>query len=271
MYTVRTLEGSLQDMLDPAFRKIQFGDSPEVVTVCTHLRALWTTLPPLGQKKLEDGETSQDTTESEVNPMKYAKSHQLRPERDGYEGLETNPNTQDLETPWRKTLAHDWNHVFYDVMNFLPEVSCSVGHFHPPSHDVLAIEFPETKPQTGSQAIGKNWVLRKKWYRNMLLIATYLHKGVVLRVTRLTDSQEEPPEKELGSFDGTNPHEIWYIRAGTEIFIHVEGDYEGGGANGLAAVMALGLVCTDSHGEKNSCEGHGDRDNGQEDGNASSS
>ena len=96
-------------------------------------------------------------------------------------------------------------------------------------------------------------MLRKRWDQNILIIPAYLGKGVVLRVSVLHDSQEEPPKKELGSFDGKNTAEICYLKADVEINVHVEGAYK-------AAVMGLGLLCTDSHGEINTCESHSDKD-----------
>ena len=245
MYTVRTLDGTLQDTLDPAFRKINFNDEGAIVTVSTHLRALWKVLPqqPDGDKK--------------PNPMTIARTHELKEDRSGYEGVESNPDLESLDTPWREELARNWNHVFYDVGRWLPAVSCSVGHFHPPNHEVFAIGFPNNSGNEAEDEGSRSLVFKKKWDRNILIIPAYLGKGVLLRVTILHDSQEEPPEKELGTLDSRNTAEIWYLRAGVEINVHVEGAYDPT-EGGVAAVMVVGLLCTDSHGKANTCEAHGD-------------
>ena len=247
MYTIRSLDGSLQDMLDPEFRKIQFPDEVAIVTVSMHLRALWTVKPP------------QPGSDEESNPMILAKTHTLTADHNGYEGLETNSDSASIDTAWRKAIAHIWNHVFVDVMRWLPEVNCSVGHFHPPSHELFAVGFPTNSDIEVDDGGRRSQFLSKKWDRNVLILPAYLGKGAVLRVTVSHDSQEEPPEKELGNFDGENVTEIWYLRAGVEINIHVEGAAERI-EGGLAAVMAVGLLCSDSHGEKNSCEYHGDEE-----------
>ena len=205
MYTVRTLDGSLKDILDPAFRKIEFGDSPAIVTVCTHIRALWTTLPTRHADTTTLGATA------EADPWAVARSHKLKETRDGFEGVESNPDTDEVNTPWREELYRAFNHVFFDVMKWLPGVNCSVGHFHPPSHESFYLECPHT----GSNE--SPLVLRKKWERNILLLPAYVRKGLKIKATMHDEDQAEEQVAEgaatgnkLGVFDGTNGSEIWY-------------------------------------------------------------
>ena len=44
MYTSRTLEGSIEDILDPSFRTVNLDDSPHIVLVSKHLRYAWPAL-----------------------------------------------------------------------------------------------------------------------------------------------------------------------------------------------------------------------------------
>lgn len=46
MHTVRTLTGDAGDLLDPAFRIIDFSDESAIITVSTHLRRAWPAEPP---------------------------------------------------------------------------------------------------------------------------------------------------------------------------------------------------------------------------------
>ena len=140
---------------------------------------------------------------------------------------------------WRDSIYHMWNHVFYDVMNFLPEVNCSVGHFHPPSHDAFAVDYPT--------AHGRNVaVAKKKWDTNTLLIPAHRAPGVSVRATVNESNEDETLEKELGTFDGLNPTEIWYVRKGVDVNIYVEGDFEKD-RQGVAAVTVYGILCSDIH------------------------
>ena len=115
-FSVRTLNGSVEDLFDPKFRKVDYGSAPHVVLVSTHLRYAWWALP--GENTSDDG------------IGQFIKANREVPE-EGRERVPQNPDGESLRTPWRDSIYHLWNHVFHDVMNFLPEVNCSVGHFHP--------------------------------------------------------------------------------------------------------------------------------------------
>ena len=45
MFSVRTLDGSVEDVLNPKFRKVDFGSTPVVVLVSTHLRYALNPIP----------------------------------------------------------------------------------------------------------------------------------------------------------------------------------------------------------------------------------
>lgn len=40
-FSVRTLNGSVEDLFDPKFRKVDYGSAPHVVLVSMHLRYAW--------------------------------------------------------------------------------------------------------------------------------------------------------------------------------------------------------------------------------------
>ena len=45
MFSVRTLDGSVEDMLNPKFRKVDFGSTPVVVLLSAHLGYAWSAIP----------------------------------------------------------------------------------------------------------------------------------------------------------------------------------------------------------------------------------
>ena len=224
MYTARTLDGSVEDILNPVFRIINFHDSPHVILVSKYLRYAWPTL------RSEDTDVNGVRQFIQANSSRYEQEH---------EQLTQNPDLESLHTPWRDTIYHQWNHVFYDVMQFLTEVNCSVGHFHPPSHDAFALKYSDSRDEKGA-------VLSKIWDTNVLLIPAYRASGVAIRATILRPNKDQQSEKDLATFDDSNVAEIWYVRSGIEVKFYIEGEFNRD-SRGLAAVMACGILCTEHH------------------------
>ena len=224
MFSVRNLDGSVEDMFNPKFRKVDFGSTPVVVLVSTHLRYAWSAIP------------SDDTSENGIGQFIKANYERSEEER---KNVPQNPDRDNIHTPWRDSVYHNWNHVFYDVMKFLPDVNCSVGHFHPPSHDVFAVAYPRADGASVA-------VARKKWDTNMLMTPAHMEPGVSFRATVNERNEDGVAEKELGTFDGSNATEIWYIRKGVNINIYVEGNFDKG-RRGIAAAMVVGILCSDIH------------------------
>lgn len=224
MYTIRTLDGFIGDILDPSFRTVTFDDEPHVVLVSKHLRYAWPALP------------SEETTPHGIKL--FIKANHERSEEDR-ERVTLDPDLESLHTPWRDSIYDVWNHVFYDVMNFLLEVNYTVGHFHPPSHDAFALKYP--KPQDGTLD-----VVCKSWDTNVLLIPAYRASKVSIRATVEQSIDERTSEKELGTFNDSNPAEIWYVRRGVKVKFYVEAELEKD-CQGLAAVMVCGILCTENH------------------------
>ncbi|RDB16666.1 hypothetical protein Hypma_002491 [Hypsizygus marmoreus] len=115
-------------------------------------------------------------------------------------------------------------------------------HFHPPKHDVFGVAYPKVKEG------GKG--LEKVWETDVLLIPVFLGEGVKVRMDRVVVEGEggERPRKTLGTFDGVNTTEMWFVKFETKVKLVVEGSYEDG-KEGTAVVMAVGILCRERHDE----------------------
>ncbi|KAL2041551.1 hypothetical protein N7G274_005933 [Stereocaulon virgatum] len=217
-------------MFDPKFHKVDYCSAPNVVLVGTRLRCAWRALP------------WEDISGKGVGQFMKVNHEMLEEER---ERVPQNPDRESLHTPWRDSIYHLWNHVFYDVMKFLPEVGCSVGYFHPPSHDAFTLDYRISKDDNVA-------VENKGWNTNVLLIPAHRRPGVIVRAT-VNESQEEGTlEKELRRFDASNLTEIWYVRKGVHVTFYIEGDPKKN-PQGVAAVTVCGILCSDIHESVNEC------------------
>ncbi|KAI6368512.1 hypothetical protein MCOR25_004631 [Pyricularia grisea] len=249
MHTVRTLTGSGRDMLDPAFRVVGFGDESHIVTVVTHCRALWVTDPAIGKFEGEGG-GEQAASNTTPNPFRFVGRLQLGEGEESYIDAPRNPDTDTIDTPWRQEIHKTFAHVFYDVMNYLPSVNCTVGHYHPPKHQVLGVPSVASQSNWDNSEVEVQAAVCKKWETNMLLIPTFLAPGVTIRATVQDDQDDQgEQERELGIFDKSKEHkfEIWYLRRDVTIRLYVEGD--NAQKNSIAAVLVLGELCVDDHGQ----------------------
>ena len=222
MYTGRTLEGNtLEDMLNPAFRTVNFDDEHAMVLVSLHLRLAWTAIP------------SGDTTYDAIGSFIKASHDRTEDERSQ---LQRNPD-KNVHTPWRDAIYHFWNHVFNDVMGFLSNVGPGIGHYHSPSHNTFALAYPGPQREDGAT------ILAKKWENNVLMIPAYLESGVSIRMSMASIGDNQMSEKTLGNFDSSKSNDIWFLKGGNEVVFHVEGDYERD-REGIAAVLVYANLCT---------------------------
>ncbi|KAL6719506.1 hypothetical protein ACLMJK_003746 [Lecanora helva] len=82
---------------------------------------------------------------------------------------------------------------------------------------------------------------------------------------QLNNDGADKEEVEIGAFDDSNPEDVWYVRAGVEVSFFVEGA-EVAGREGIAAVLAVGILCLEDHGKANEeVEVHPDGDNDGQD------
>jgi hypothetical protein len=204
MYSIRHLTGDLSEMLNPTFRSVNFEHRGPMVIVTTMTRLAWSSNPPSRRQ-----EFTQEGIEAWVRLIQETPNEVILAMR--------NEESTLVRTPWRMAVYGMWNHVFWDVMKFLPQVHSGVGHFHPPNHDILDLEF-------GGEGVVK------KWDTHMLMLPAFLRSGAKVSMYE--------GETKLGTFDGENEFEIWWLKQGTEVKFTVEGEGEE-----LAAVLSLGILC----------------------------
>ena len=210
-------------MFNPPFRKVNFDDEKSMSTVAKHLRRAWTAIP------------SEEPTYDAINRfIQYDTGRSEEEQR----RVQKNSNRNDTQTAWRRAIYFYWNHLFVDVMNFLPHAQSGVGHFHPPAHASFAIEYLDF--ELGSPPI------QKSWKSNVLVIPTFLDTGVSVRFETEPGTKEGEPWGLLGVYDDRNPNEVWFIQKGLAVNIFVEGNSEGQ-RTGVAAVFVYATLCTDRH------------------------
>ena len=145
--------------------------------------------------------------------------------------------------------------VFVDVSGFLQGVGPGIGHLK--THSVLGIEYPSLSSDKqleaeGGREVGMgNTATIKAWDTNVLLVSAHLEPGVSMRATIIQSNEDGTSEEaELGTFSEANPTECWYVRRGVKVHFHVEGDHERD-CEGIAAVLAVGILCLEDHGDGN--------------------
>ncbi|KAF8160415.1 hypothetical protein BJ912DRAFT_1008179 [Pholiota molesta] len=231
MIHLRTLDGTTEDMLDPAFRKIQFDDEAAIVLVSTHLRHAWTARPPAADADAGTADVDLAPALAAFIRASHARSDEER------KAVPQEPDAKSVEgvhTKWRDEVHYHWNHVFWDVAGFVGELACTGVHMHPPAHGVFPVDY--------------------RGGADILVIPAYLAPGVSVRCARRVVEGVEGAgeagegEKVLGTFDGTNVYEIWYVRRNTEVVFQIDGT--AGASGDVAAVMVYGMLCRDVHGAK---------------------
>ncbi|OGE49071.1 hypothetical protein PENARI_c023G02705 [Penicillium arizonense] len=153
------------------------------------------------------------------------------------EQLPRNPDTKTLHTPWRDQIYYMWNHVFYDVGNWLSAMY-RARSFEPPNIELFAIDFP-TSHENGNS--GKVPAATKVWDSNTLLAPAYLAPGVSLRVETLQPGEEDKEPSHPADFDHKDRYCVWFVREGLQMRFYVEGDWDQR-TDGVAAVMVYGKM-----------------------------
>jgi hypothetical protein len=216
--------GDLTPFPNPGVRKIGFGEDSSQFTVAQLLVHGWPVQrstsecnnPPNGDFK---------TWAEEVGP--------LTPEE--REQLPQNSDTKSCHTPWRDQIYYMWNHVFYDVGNWM-SWTYGTRTFKPPNTEVFALEFP-TSYENGDG--GKDPAATKVWDAETLLVPAYLARGVSLRVETVNPGQEDGEPFHPADFDHRDRYSVWYVKTGLQMRFYVEGDWDKS-ADGVAAVMVSG-------------------------------
>ena len=212
-------------MYEPPFRKINFDDEPPMITIARHLRRAWIVVP------------TEEATYDGVS--RFLQTDSWRSEEDRRK-VPRNPNKDDVGSKWRKAVCFYWNHIFFDIMNFLPHAQADVGHFHVPDTRTFVIDYPKQNidPRT--------YVTRKKWDTNVVITPAFLDDGLSVRFESSPSPDENEPWGLLGVFDARYANEAWYIRRGLEVKIYLEID-QGSAKQGAAAVVVYAPLCTQQH------------------------
>lgn len=208
--------GELTPFPQPGIRKIGFEENPSQITVARLLVQSWTV----------HRETQECTDPPCGDFDSFAKStrHLTRQER---EQLPQNPETSTVHTPWRGQIYHMWNHVFFDVGNFMANLY-GTATFLPPNTDAFGIEFPAAEDEKG-------FVVEKVWESEMLLAAAYLAPGVSVRLESITPGRENEEPFHASDINHEARHNVWYVRKGIKVRFCVEGERQ----EGLAAVIVF--------------------------------
>ncbi|KAL2813871.1 hypothetical protein BJX63DRAFT_208147 [Aspergillus granulosus] len=222
--------------INPGIRRIGFTEEPAQFTVAHLLVHGW------GVKR-ETPECKDPPTgdfadwAQELNSLTNEEREQLPRDED----------QESVHTPWRDQIYYMWNHVFYDVGNWMSS-GYGTRSFVPPGVDVFVIRFPET---CGNRAAGvdANGGDEKKKYINpaaikswpeseALLAPAYLAPGISVRVETLEPGQAEDAETfHPGDFNHEARYDVWYVKKGLRLKFFVEGTWDEKSAGGLAAIM----------------------------------
>ncbi|TQB73570.1 hypothetical protein MPDQ_005674 [Monascus purpureus] len=248
MHTILNNEWDQTDITQLTLRKIKFEQDAPQRTVAWLLGQAWKHLPP-----------TPDSADVENDFMRKYSSDMTMEEWEERMDIPVNPDTETIHTPWRDKIYYLWNHLFYDVSNFLNRMYDNAGHLHPPASDVFGLPFP--RMHSTDEERDNIRVLTKTFDTEVLLIPTYLAPGVAVRVETFSPGEEggvvRNVQKMRGRFETLRQMEVWYIQKGVEGRFYVEGDWEKD-SKGLAAVMVYGKLCDETHGGGGDYDGDDD-------------
>ncbi|CAI6338745.1 unnamed protein product [Periconia digitata] len=253
MFISTTLTSGISDILDPKHRKINFAESVNQNFVVQMLRRAWTATPPppetiqkLGvERALKDWVQDHKATLQKLDKAQHEEYD---------EGIAQNPDKEDVESEWRRHLVYMYNHLFYDIGGMLPETNCAMGHFHSPNSETWTISYDD-KPSPDSEPLATTVVVVKSWPRNIVILPAFLDKGVEVTASRevVDESGTAGEVVSLGSFGARGGTCAWFVKGGMDVTFKVEvgrgGEDLDSERTGVAAVFAVGLLCTDPHGE----------------------
>lgn len=218
--------GDLNPFPTPAIRKIGFEEDGAQVTVAHLLINAWAlqrptpecNSPPVGDFT---------SWSKEVN--------KLTPEE--REQLPRDPDTKTCLTPWREQVYYMWNHVFYDVGNWMASVY-GTGSFQPPNIKAFAIEFPTRDNKDEDKTLS---AMEKVWDAEALFTAAYLAPGIYLRLETLRPDRELEKPFHSADIKHDERYNVFYVEKGTKVRFHVDGEWDQS-AGGLAAVIVHGTM-----------------------------
>ena len=246
MFMIRNVTGNtMEEMLFPAFRKVDFNGATAIRTVSHRLRQCWIT-KPLSDFSALPVENS-DAAIGEQ--MRWLQSHT----DDEVKAL-ANPDKDDVHTHFRNRIYHFYNHIFWDVSGFLSEAAAGTGQHHPPNHTVLPLFYPGSGTEA---AHGLAELAEKIAGVPWMVIPAYIEPGVKVCISSagwqmdVLESREEAATEEKKMveqnegivFDATevkgmyDAYDIGWVKAGHDVDITLGGETD---RTGVAAVLVIG-------------------------------
>lgn len=247
MYSLLDNEWDLSDITQMNLRKIDFSQDAAQITATIFFRYAWIYEPP----------TPEDANFNAFSQIYRSNRDEL------WEKMPTTSERETLHTPLRDEVYHLFNHLFYDVSNFMTRMY-DVGHLHPPNSDAFGLNFPVPQSQSQTEENKDACVFTKTWETEVLLVPAYLAPGVVVRVETCSEKVEngetvKDTPMSRGTFTKENPWQVWYLQKGLETRFYIEGEWEQE-PKGLAAAMVYGKLCPENH-----CQGaHSDDDDDED-------
>jgi len=234
MSTSRCIEDDDPSPLDPIVRVIDFSGESAVRTVTILLRKAWQVRPP------------EDILTADTLPN-FLRDFSRREDKTILDS-ERDPDTNTIDTPWRKQIADFWRHVYADVTGFLLGASGTAGHMK--DYDVLPLFYPP-EGTDGSSVFAAS-LHGKVFQTNVLVIPTFVGTGVQVRIMRDKKGSDgkthETPVHTLNT--EKNGNTICYLRRGFEFHFYVDGAKDGNEGD-VAAVLAMCILCVEDHGDSN--------------------
>jgi hypothetical protein len=120
-------------LANPDFINVKFDHKPAMMRVAHGLRSAWEAFPVEDKATYDMDDLGAYMRSLDPNQADWDIE---RHRKGGSEAsLIVPPRNKDrtILTRWREAIYLTWNHVFVNVMNFLPSVATDVGHFDPPS------------------------------------------------------------------------------------------------------------------------------------------
>ena len=216
----------------PALLHISYANAQAQVIVSRTLWPAWGCLPPT------DMTSSTHTLNPATGAMRrcttvhsFAISARSMTDQQLAE-LPDNPDKDTTHTDWRVDVYQMWNHVFFDLANFLKfqfKGNDEVGHFHPPNADACGLVL--AKHDTPNKSI------RKFWDTDVLVTLAYVQPGLNVILASTYEHGDD--------FEIWEKYDIYYVRRGVEVIFDIDGELPDD--SDLRAVLVYGRLCNEAH------------------------
>lgn len=219
MFTIRTLSGkTLEEQLNPPFRKASFEFHAAGVLCVTQFRRAWQTKPQLSPDEQKDKNKLQTAL------VAIIKATANLPDEEWAKTVILDEDVDTVHSPWRNLVYRHFNHIFADTYRLLLEAGGStIGTCQLPCEKAFPINFP-----TSSDS---ELVMGRTFDTNIFMLPVFIKPGVQIEIETVDEVQNSV-------FDANSKYEIWWIEGKKPIKLSVKGGTVG--VTGLAAVMVIG-------------------------------